>query len=33
MGKRNYNWDFWKFIAAIGVILVHAPYRATSVRS
>ena len=27
MGKRNYNWDFWKFIAAIGVILVHAPYK------
>ena len=27
MGKRNYNWDFWKFTAAIGVILVHAPYK------
>jgi len=25
MTKRNYFWDFWKFIAAIGVILVHAP--------
>lgn len=24
---RNYNWDFWKFIAAVGVILVHAPYK------
>ena len=26
MGKRNYFWDFWKFIAAIGVIMVHAPF-------
>ena len=25
MDRRNYFWDFWKFIAAIGVILVHAP--------
>ena len=24
---RNYNWDFWKLIAAVGVILVHAPYK------
>lgn len=26
MGKRNYFLDFWKFIAAIGVILVHIPF-------
>ena len=26
MGKRKYFWDFWKFIAAIGVIMVHAPF-------
>ena len=24
---RNYNWDFWKLIAAVGVILVNAPYK------
>lgn len=29
MNKRNYFWDFWKFIAAIGVILVHVPFRGT----
>lgn len=27
ISNRNYNWDFWKFIAAVGVILVHAPYK------
>ena len=27
MGKRNYFLDFWKFIAAIGVIIVHVPFR------
>ena len=26
MGKRNYFLDFWKFIAAIGVIIVHVPF-------
>ena len=26
MTKRNYFLDFWKFIAAIGVIMVHVPY-------
>lgn len=25
MGKRNYFLDFWKFMAAIGVIIVHVP--------
>ena len=29
MGKRNYFLDFWKFIAAIGVILVHVPFKGT----
>lgn len=27
MDKRNWFWDFWKFIAAIGVILVHIPFQ------
>ena len=26
MTKRNYFLDFWKFIAALGVIMVHVPY-------
>ena len=26
MNKRNYFLDFWKYIAAIGVILVHIPF-------
>ena len=27
MGKRNYFLDFWKFMAAIGVIIVHVPFQ------
>ena len=26
MNKRNHFLDFWKYIAAIGVILVHIPF-------